>query len=218
MMPGVRVVLVPVAPFIAAICPGELRAARRACLLAECHGERVVCHLRDPVRCRWPCGWPGGPCVIVAAAPAAGCSRSHSLRSAWTWTVNEAALALVAGVRDDHGVDAGVAAGGRSEAPSRAAAVPLQVRTAKASGAMGATRTVMPDRPRAEGVGRRAAEDLRSRRATLAAGSAAATAAEAGGQRCRAATGRRGGCDGYRAGGGQRDGGGWLAGDRAEYR
>jgi hypothetical protein len=58
MMPGVCVVLVPVAPFIAAICADELRAAGRAGLLAEAaqyYGERIVCHLRDPVRCRWPC-------------------------------------------------------------------------------------------------------------------------------------------------------------------
>ena len=116
MMPGIRVVLVSVAPFIAAICPGELRAARRAGLLAgmaQCRGERIVCQLCGPVRCRWPCAWPGGPCVVVAAAPAAGCSRSHSFCSAWTWTVNDAALALVVDVRDDHFVDAGVAAGGR---------------------------------------------------------------------------------------------------------
>jgi hypothetical protein len=49
MMPGVCVVLLPVAPFMAAICADELRAAGRACLLAECHCERMVCHLRDPV-------------------------------------------------------------------------------------------------------------------------------------------------------------------------
>src|SRR5579862_9560763 len=98
-MPNIRVVLVPVAPFIAAIRPGELRAAMRAGLLvgvAECYVGRIVCHLRDPVRCCWPCAGPGGPCVVVAAAPAAGCSRSDSLRGAWTWTVNEAARALMA--------------------------------------------------------------------------------------------------------------------------
>jgi hypothetical protein len=50
MMPGIWLVLVPVAPFPAAICPGELRAAERACLLADLggyYGKRVVCHLRD---------------------------------------------------------------------------------------------------------------------------------------------------------------------------
>jgi hypothetical protein len=49
--------------------------------------------------------------------------------------------------------------------------------------------------------------------APRAAGSAAAPTAKAGGQRCRAATGRRSGHDGCRAGSGQRDGGGRLAGD-----
>src|SRR5258708_6812332 len=73
MMPGICGVHIPVTPFIAAICPGEFRTAERAGFLAgvaECHGERIVCHLRDPLRCCWPCAWPGGPCVVVAAAPA----------------------------------------------------------------------------------------------------------------------------------------------------
>jgi hypothetical protein len=53
MMPGIWVVLVPVTPFPAAICPGELRTAERADLLAglgEYYGELIVCHLRDPLR------------------------------------------------------------------------------------------------------------------------------------------------------------------------
>jgi hypothetical protein len=80
-MPGIWAVLIPVTPFPAAICPGELRAAERTDLLTgrgDCYGERVVCHLRDPLRrCRL-CAWPGGP-GVVAAAPAAGCSRGTSL-------------------------------------------------------------------------------------------------------------------------------------------
>jgi hypothetical protein len=51
MMPGIWVVLVPVTPFPAAIGPGELRTAERVDLLARCHSKRVVCHLRDPLRC-----------------------------------------------------------------------------------------------------------------------------------------------------------------------
>jgi hypothetical protein len=54
-MPGVRGVLVAVAPFPASIGAGHLGAAERACLLAElaeCYGKLVVCHLRDPLRCR----------------------------------------------------------------------------------------------------------------------------------------------------------------------
>jgi hypothetical protein len=42
-------VLVPVTPFPAAICPGELRTAERADLLAgavESCSKRVVCHLK----------------------------------------------------------------------------------------------------------------------------------------------------------------------------
>ena len=84
MMPGIRAVHVPVAPLIAAIRPGELRAAGRAGLLdggAECCGERIGCHPGDPLRCCRPCARPGGPCV-AAAAPAAGCSRSDSLCAA----------------------------------------------------------------------------------------------------------------------------------------
>jgi hypothetical protein len=82
-MPGICVVLIPVTPFIAAFCPGELRAAERADLLAagaECYGDRFVCHLRDPLRRCWPCAWPGGPCVVVAAAPAA--RRAVAVRDA----------------------------------------------------------------------------------------------------------------------------------------
>jgi hypothetical protein len=48
MMPGIWVVLVPVTPFPAAICPGELRTTERADLLVglgEYYGERIVCHL-----------------------------------------------------------------------------------------------------------------------------------------------------------------------------
>jgi hypothetical protein len=61
MMPVAWVVLVAVAPFPAAISPGEFVAAQRACLLAdmadmgdmaEHYGNRVICHLRDPLRCR----------------------------------------------------------------------------------------------------------------------------------------------------------------------
>lgn len=54
--------------------------------------------------------------------------------------------------------------------------------------------------------------------ATRTAGSATAPAAEAGGHRCRAAAGRRSGRDGGRAGGGQRDEGSRLTGDRAQQR
>ena len=53
MMPGIWIVLVPVAPFPAAVCPGELRTAERADPLAHLgayYGERIVCHLRDPLR------------------------------------------------------------------------------------------------------------------------------------------------------------------------
>jgi hypothetical protein len=48
MMAGIWVVLVPVTPFPAAICPGELRTAEHGVLagLAECYGERIICHLR----------------------------------------------------------------------------------------------------------------------------------------------------------------------------
>jgi hypothetical protein len=75
-MPGIWVVLVLVAPFPAAISPGELRTAERADVLPSLTcGERIVCHLLDPLRRCWPCAWPGGSGVVVAA-PAAGCSRS----------------------------------------------------------------------------------------------------------------------------------------------
>lgn len=63
-------VLVPVAPFPAALCAGELRAARHAAFLAGYYGKLIVGHMRDRLRCCWPCTWPGGPRVIVAAAPA----------------------------------------------------------------------------------------------------------------------------------------------------
>jgi hypothetical protein len=79
MMPGIRVVLIPVAPFPAAVCPGELRTAERAGLLAslsECSSGRVIGHLRNPLRRCWLCAWPG----VVAAAPAAECGRRASLR------------------------------------------------------------------------------------------------------------------------------------------
>ncbi len=48
MMPDIWVVLVPVTPFPAAICPGELRTAERADLLAclrEYYGRLIICHL-----------------------------------------------------------------------------------------------------------------------------------------------------------------------------
>jgi hypothetical protein len=48
MMPDIWVVLVPVTPFPAAICPGELRTAERADLLVglgEYYGGLIVCHL-----------------------------------------------------------------------------------------------------------------------------------------------------------------------------
>jgi hypothetical protein len=63
MMPDIWVVLVPVTPFPAAICPGELRTAERADLLVGrvvYYGKRIVCHLRDPLRRCRPCAWPGG--------------------------------------------------------------------------------------------------------------------------------------------------------------
>lgn len=53
MMPDIWVVLVPVTPFPAAICPGELRAAERVHLLTdlgEYHGELFAFHLQDPLR------------------------------------------------------------------------------------------------------------------------------------------------------------------------
>jgi hypothetical protein len=78
MMPGIWAVLVPVTPFPAAICAGELRTAERADLLAglgEYYGELIVCHPQDPLRRCWPCARPEGPGVVVAAAPVAGCSR-----------------------------------------------------------------------------------------------------------------------------------------------
>jgi hypothetical protein len=78
MMPGIWVVLIPVTPFPATICSGELRASERADLRVRPvahYSECFVCHLLDPLRRCWPCAWPGGPGVVVAAAPAAGCSR-----------------------------------------------------------------------------------------------------------------------------------------------
>jgi hypothetical protein len=47
MMPGFWVVLVPVTPFPAALCPGELLTAECADLLAdlgEYYGGLIVCH------------------------------------------------------------------------------------------------------------------------------------------------------------------------------
>ncbi len=47
--------LVAMTPLPASIGAGHLGATQRACLLgglAECYGERAVCHLRDPFRCR----------------------------------------------------------------------------------------------------------------------------------------------------------------------
>ena len=58
MMQGIWVVLVPVTPFPAAICPDELRTAERADLMAdlgEYCSELIVWHLRDPLRRCWPC-------------------------------------------------------------------------------------------------------------------------------------------------------------------
>jgi hypothetical protein len=80
MMPRIRVVLVPVTLFPPAISPGELATTERADLqvrVAESNGKRIACHLRDPlcsrlVRLRGPAG--------PAVAPAAGCSRTRSLR------------------------------------------------------------------------------------------------------------------------------------------
>src|ERR1700729_187447 len=54
-MPVIRGVLVAVAPFPASLGAGHLGAAQRGCLLAglaECYGKLIVCHLRDPLRCR----------------------------------------------------------------------------------------------------------------------------------------------------------------------
>jgi hypothetical protein len=48
MMADIRVVLVPVTPLPAAICPGELRTAQRSNLLAglgKHYGELIVSHL-----------------------------------------------------------------------------------------------------------------------------------------------------------------------------
>ena len=53
MVPGIWVVLVPVTPFPAAICPDELRTAKRTNLLAglgEYDGELILYHLQDPLR------------------------------------------------------------------------------------------------------------------------------------------------------------------------
>jgi hypothetical protein len=93
-MPGVRGVLVAVAPFPASIGAGHLGAAQRACLLAdlaECYGKLIVCHLRDPLRCRLAAcaAWRAGVLAVVAAVPAAGCSRGCSLRPADSAEVGE---------------------------------------------------------------------------------------------------------------------------------
>jgi hypothetical protein len=58
MMPGIWVVLVPVTPLPAAICPRELWTAERTDLaadLGEYNGELIRCHLHDPLRRCWPC-------------------------------------------------------------------------------------------------------------------------------------------------------------------
>ena len=87
MMPAFWVVLIPVTPFPAAVCPSELRTAERTDLLVGLgwrYGECVIYHLRDPLRRGWLCAWPGGPGVI-AAAPASGRSRKTSLRPQDWW-------------------------------------------------------------------------------------------------------------------------------------
>ena len=65
-MPGVWVVLIPVAPLPAAVCPGKLRTPEHAGLLTslgERDNQRILCHLPNPLRrCRL-CAWPGGPSV-----------------------------------------------------------------------------------------------------------------------------------------------------------
>lgn len=51
-MPGTRVMVVTVTAFPAAISPGDRAAAERAGPPVGRCGERVVCHLRDPLSCR----------------------------------------------------------------------------------------------------------------------------------------------------------------------
>lgn len=82
MMPGVRGVLVAVAPFPAPIGAGQLRAAKRDCLLAECPGQLVVCHRVILSAAVWLSrGTAGlGVLAVVAAVPAAGYGRCDSLR------------------------------------------------------------------------------------------------------------------------------------------
>ena len=83
-MPGVWVVLIPVAPLPAAVCPGKLRTAEHAGILTslgERYSERIIRHLPNPLRrCRL-CAWPGGPSV-ESAASAAECGCRPSLRPA----------------------------------------------------------------------------------------------------------------------------------------
>lgn len=65
MMPGIRAVLIPVAPLPAPICPGEFRTAKRADLpagLGGYYGEGVLCHLRNPLLTK------GGPAPAVREA------------------------------------------------------------------------------------------------------------------------------------------------------
>ncbi len=100
-MPGVWVVLIPVAPLPAAVCPGKLRTAEHAGLLTslgERYSERIIRHLPNPLRrCRL-CAWPGGPSV-EAAASAAGCGCRTSLRPAGRVALRPRAYPRPAGYR-----------------------------------------------------------------------------------------------------------------------
>jgi hypothetical protein len=83
--------LIAMTPLPASIGAGHLGAAQRACLLgglAECYGERAVCHLRDPFRCRLAvrAAWRGWVLAVVAAVPAAGYSRTIRLRPRLRWS------------------------------------------------------------------------------------------------------------------------------------
>jgi hypothetical protein len=76
-MPAARGMLVAMTPFPASIGAGHLRAAQRACLLGwlvECYGERAVCHLRDPFRCRLSvrAAWRGGCAGRRGGGPGSG--------------------------------------------------------------------------------------------------------------------------------------------------
>jgi hypothetical protein len=80
-MPGTRAVLVAVAAFPAAFGPDDFHAAERASPLAGHRDELVLCHLRDPFRCRL--AWRGWRSRRSGnSGPGSGCSRDTTLRPA----------------------------------------------------------------------------------------------------------------------------------------